>query len=151
MTSYKSNWYGTTGSQGWPAMPHISHKTLSWTTIITAVVGQMLLLKQPPLAIAILGVALVGALLDGWFFLIPLEQHWWAPVALGAIGLMMWHEPRGWFFLVWALIEAGTGLRASAMVRTYLEARAEEEARRRRLIDLGFQPGVPEDESDLEQ
>lgn len=132
-------------------MPSFTHRALSLILIVAALAGQLLLTVNTPLAVAILGAALICALLDGWYFLIPLEQRWWMPAVLGLVGLSMWAEPRGWFFIAWAVIEVGTGIRAGSLIQTYLRARDKEEARRQRLADLGFSPGADDEDSEPDE
>ena len=126
-------------------MPPISRRTLVNTSIITALAGQWLLASNRPLAIFLLGVCLAASLIEGWWFLIPLGSRWWYPTMLGLLGLTLWREPRGWFFLSWALIEFGTGLRAQAIIRQYQKELMEEQARRDRLAALGFDEPSPDE------
>lgn len=108
----------------------ISHRLLTWITIGAAVVGQMTLDLYPQPAVLILGIALAAALIDGWYYLQPIGPRWWFPVLLGVLGLTMWQDAGGWFLIAWALIEVGTGLRATQLVNAYLKSQAEEKARR---------------------
>lgn len=94
-------------------------------------------------AILLCGAALVLSLLDGWWYLSPIGSSWWYPALLGVVGLTMWQEPRGWFFIAWAAVTIGTGLRAQSIYRRLNHAITEERARVKRLEDLGFEPDSP--------
>lgn len=126
-------------------MPPIRHGTLVIVNMVTALLGQWLLDSNPKPAILILGISLATALIDGWWYLFPLRFRWWYPALLGLIGLTMWRDPRGWFFLAWAAIELGTGMRAESFYQKYMANVAAEQERKRRLAELGFAP--PPDET----
>lgn len=131
-------------------MPPISHRTLLLITVAAGLIGQFLLHTNPVPGVFLCGVALVAALIDGWWYLQPLGKMWWYPAMFGVLGLTMWREPRGWFFMAWAVIELGTSLRAERLIRRWEQqtarAMAEEEARARRLAALGYDTHVPETE-----
>ncbi len=124
-------------------MPPVSRSTLRNLTMATALLGQWTLTSSPQFGILLCGVSLGAALLDGWWYLQPLGKMWWYPALWGLIGLTMWDEPRGWFFLAWSAIDIGTGLRAQSIIRRWERARAEalaeEKARQERLASLGFE------------
>lgn len=78
---------------------------------VAALAGQVMLAKSPTPGILLLGLALAAALIELWLYPRTLKTN-----ALGIIfglfiGLTMWQEPRGWFFLALAAIFAGTSLR----------------------------------------
>ncbi len=131
-------------------LPPVSHATLRKTVVITALLGQTMLDSSPRLAILICGVALIAALLDGWWYLPDLKKSWWYSALLGLLGLTMWSEPRGWFFSAWALIEIGTGLRAQSIFRGWERARAmalaQERAEAERLAALGYEVAATAEE-----
>lgn len=132
-------------------MPPISHQTLNWITIIAGLAGQFMLDSSPQVAILLCGLSLAANLVDGWWYVIPLGSRWWYPALIGVIGLTMWNHPRGWFFMAWAAVEIGTGLRAQSIWRAYDRARAEEKARAERLAAMGYGPAAeaePEDEAE---
>ena len=126
-------------------MRFLNHQTLTWVTIGAALAGQMMLDTSPQPAILLCGIALTAALLDGWWYLVPLGSRWWYPALLGFVGLTMWEIPRGWFLMAWAAIELGTGLRATSIWRRYQQAMAEEQARVDRLREMGFRPAGSEE------
>jgi len=126
-------------------MPPISHRTLVIVNIIAALWGLWLLDASPKTAILILGISLATALIDGWWYLFPIRYRWWYPLLIGLIGINQWTHPRGWFFMAWAAIELGTGLRAESTYRKFLKARAEEQARQERLAELGLGEAPAED------
>lgn len=124
-------------------MPLISHGILYWATIVTALSGQFMLDANPRPAILLCGAALVLSLLDGWWYLSPIGSNWWYPALFGVVGMTMWQEPRGWFFMAWAAVTIGTGLRAEMIYRRLNRVIAEERARVRRLEEMGFAPDSP--------
>lgn len=85
-------------------MSLFTHQRLIWVTMGAALLGQLILdtYRQP--AILLCGIALVAALLDGWWYLQPIGSRWWYPALLGVVGLTMWDEPRGWFLMARAAI-----------------------------------------------
>lgn len=123
-------------------MPPITHSTLRNITIGAALIGQFTLDTSPQLGILLCGVALFAALVDGWWYLQPLGKMWWWPAMWGLVGLSMWSEPRGWFFMAWAAIELGTSSRAQRIItqfeRHVAQEAAEERARQERLAALGL-------------
>jgi hypothetical protein len=132
-------------------LPPISHRTLNGVAVGAGLLGQFMMNTNPQPAILLCGIALVASLLDGWWHLIPLGSRWWYPALIGFLGLTMWDEPRGWFFLAWSAIEIGTGLRAQSIYRAYQNAWAEERARVERLQEMGFEPAnATADEEDEE-
>ncbi|HWI65203.1 MAG TPA: hypothetical protein VNT75_25515 [Symbiobacteriaceae bacterium] len=124
-------------------MPPISHRLLYWSTMATALAGQFLLDTNPKPAILLCGIALVLALLDGWWYLAPIGSNWWYTALFGVLGLTMWQEPRGWFFMAWAAVIIGTGLRAQTIYRRFTQVMDAERARVQRLEELGFEPDSP--------
>lgn len=124
-------------------MPLISHRALYWSMMATALLGQFMLDTNPRPAILLCGAALVLSLLDGWWYLAPIGANWWYPALFGVLGLTMWQEPRGWFFIAWSAVTIGTGLRAEGIFRRLNRAIAAERARVRRLEEMGFAPDSP--------
>lgn len=116
----------------------LQRRTLAFLGLISALGGQYLLDSQPEMGILLLGGCLIITLLERWIYLVPLSQNWIGPLLLGALGLSYWREPRGWFFVAWALIIAGTGLRADRFIQGYLVKLKAEEERRERLSAMGF-------------
>ncbi|MGE5674826.1 MAG: hypothetical protein ACM3XM_13295 [Mycobacterium leprae] len=127
-------------------MPRLQHRTLSWITLGTAFLGQLLMDSNPKAGIIVCGIALAAALVDGWWYLIPLRQYWWFPAMLAIFGITMTDGPTGWFFIAWALIQVGTGLRAQVIVRQFHQAVAAEKARQQR-IAAGEYDAVAEQEA----
>jgi hypothetical protein len=133
-------------------LPPISRKTLVQVNLVTALLGQWLLDSTPQVAILILGICLLSALLDGWWFLTPLRSRWWYYALITLLGLAFWSEPRGWFFLAWAAIDIGTGLRAESIVRRHFARIKAEKDRLDRLGELGFgSDPAPEEDPPAEE
>ncbi|HLO03381.1 MAG TPA: hypothetical protein VK191_09740 [Symbiobacteriaceae bacterium] len=116
----------------------LQRRTLAFLGLILALGGQYLLDAQTQMGILVLGGCLLITLLERWIYLVPLSQNWLGPLLLGILGLSYWDEPRGWFFFAWALIIAGTGLRADRFIQAYLRKLKAEEARREQLAAMGF-------------
>lgn len=127
----------------------LQRRTLSFLGLILALGGQYLLVSQTQMGILLLGGCLLITLLERWIYLVPLSRNWLAPLLLGVLGLSYWNEPRGWFFIAWALIIAGTGLRADRFIQGYLVKLKAEEERRERLAEMGFS-GHAEEQTDDE-
>lgn len=129
-------------------MPPISQRNLIWIELGSAVIGQFMLNSSRTIGIAILGITLAAALVNGWWYLRPIGGNWWWPALLLFLGGSQWQEPRGWFFITWAVIDLGTGLRARAMILRYLQHKAAEEARQQRMAALGYGPATEPEETE---
>lgn len=122
----------------------LHRRTLAFLGLVLALGGQYFLDTAPEVGILLLGGCLVMTLLERWIYLVPLSQNWIGPLLLGVLGLSYWREPRGWFFVAWAVIIAGTGLRADRFIQGYLVKLRAEEERRERLSAMGFGGGEGE-------
>lgn len=129
----------------------LQRRTLAFLGLILALGGQYLLDTQTQMGIIVLGGCLLVTLLERWIYLVPLSQNWLGPLLLGVLGLSYWDEPRGWFFIAWALVIAGTGLRADRFIQGYLRRLKAEEERRERLAEMGFGgPTEPTEDEEAE-
>jgi hypothetical protein len=79
--------------------------------LMSAIIGQLFLQSNPTLAILLLGISVLSVLVNYWEHPRPLARVAFSLGITTLIGLVYWREPRGWYFLVLAVILAAQSLR----------------------------------------
>lgn len=124
----------------------LQRRTLAILGLLLVLGGQYLLDSHWEAGILLLGAALITTLLERWIYLSPLSRNWVGPLLLLLFGYSYRQEPLGWFFIAWAVILIGTGLRADRYIQAYLSRLRAEEERRERLAAMGFPSSSDEEE-----
>lgn len=86
-------------------------RQLFLASTVAAVVGQLIVKSSPTAGMLLLAVALLLIVVDGWLTPRPLKSYGIFTAVIGLIGLYYWREPRGWFFILFAVIPVFTSLR----------------------------------------
>jgi hypothetical protein len=79
--------------------------------LMSAIIGQLYLRLNPSLAILLLGISVLSVLVNFWQHPRPIARVAFSLGISTLIGLVYWREPRGWYFLVLAVILAAQSLR----------------------------------------
>jgi hypothetical protein len=79
--------------------------------LMSAIIGQLFLQSNPTLAILLLGISVLSVLVNYWEHPRPFARVAFSVGITTLIGLVYLREPRGWYFLVLAVILAAQSLR----------------------------------------
>lgn len=119
-------------------------------SLVTTLVGQIVVSKEPLVGVLLLGIALAAVLIEGWLHPRPLRSVGFGVVIAAVLGAALWREPRGWFFLAMAVVLAGTSLRYTPTPAQRQAGAAADFGRTRSAFGLATAATVPDSAAMME-